>query len=177
MGGIRANNTYPADFIHDNLAIQISVICAAHVHGVKRLLLLGSSCICPRDAARPMAENSLLTGPLEPTNRAYAIAKIASIEMCRSCNRQHGTKYLCAMPTNLYGTNNNYHLQDSHVIPALLRKFHETKQRGETAVVVWGSRSPQRERGATQAARRRRLACLRLERRSQFSRRTCRNPC
>ena len=145
VGGIHANNTYPADFIHDNIAIQTSVIRAAHAHGVKRLLFLGSSCIYPRDAPQPMAETSLLTGPLEPTNRAYAIAKIAGIEMCRSYNRQHGTKYLCVMPTNLYGPGDNYHLQDSHVIPALLRKFHEARQGGEPQVVVWGSGSPRRE--------------------------------
>ena len=131
--------------IHANIAIQSSVIRAAHTHGIKRLLFLGSSCIYPRDAPQPMVETSLLTGPLEPTNRAYAVAKIAGIEMCRSYNRQHGTKYLCVMPTNLYGPNDNYHLQDSHVIPALLRKFHEARQRGEPQVIVWGSGSPRRE--------------------------------
>ena len=145
VGGIHANHTYPADFIHNNIAIQTSVIRAAHAHRVKRLLFLGSSCIYPRDAPQPMAETSLLTGPLEPTNRAYAIAKIAGIEMCRSYNRQHGTKYLCVMPTNLYGPGDNYHLLDSHVIPALLRKFHEARQRGEPQVIVWGSGTPQRE--------------------------------
>jgi GDP-L-fucose synthase len=145
VGGIHANNTYPADFIHDNLAIQTSVIPAAFASGVERLLFLGSSCIYPRLAPQPIRETSLLTGPLEPTNRAYALAKIAGIEMCWSYNRQHGTKYLCAMPTNLYGPGDNYHLQDSHVIPALLRKFHDARQRGDSSVTVWGSGTPRRE--------------------------------
>jgi GDP-L-fucose synthase len=145
VGGIHANNTYPADFIRDNLAIQNSVITAAHQHDVQRLLFLGSSCIYPRMAAQPMRESSLLTGPLEPTNRAYALAKIAGIEMCWSYNRQHGTQYLCAMPTNLYGPGDNYDLANSHVIPALLRKFHEAKVRGDSKVTVWGTGTPRRE--------------------------------
>ena len=145
VGGIHANNTYPADFIAENLAIQGSVIAAAHAQGVKRLLFLGSSCIYPRLAAQPMRESSLLTGPLEPTNRAYALAKIAGIELCWSHNRQYGTKYLCAMPTNLYGPGDNYDLANSHVIPALLRKFHEARQRGDATVTVWGSGMPRRE--------------------------------
>ena len=145
VGGIHANNTYPADFIGENLAIQSSVIRAAHVHGVKRLLFLGSSCIYPRLAHQPIKESSLLTGPLEPTNRAYALAKIAGIEMCWSHNRQHGTRFLCAMPTNLYGPGDNYNLADSHVIPALLRKFHEAKLRGDPKVMVWGTGTPRRE--------------------------------
>ena len=145
VGGIHANSTYPADFIRDNLAIQTSVIRAAHAQGVKRLLFLGSSCIYPRLAPQPMKESSLLTGPLEPTNRAYALAKIAGIEMCWSFNRQYGTKYLCAMPTNLYGPGDNHDLANSHVIPALLRKFHEAKQRGDSKVSVWGTGTPRRE--------------------------------
>ena len=145
VGGIHANSAYPADFIRDNLAVQTSIICAAHEHGVKRLLFLGSSCIYPRLAPQPINESSLLTGPLEPTNRAYALAKIAGIEMCWSYNRQHGTRYLCAMPTNLYGPGDNYDLDNSHVIPALLRKFHEAKERGEPKVTVWGTGTPRRE--------------------------------
>ena len=145
VGGIHANHTYPADFIRENLAIQTSVIQAAHTHGVKRLLFLGSSCIYPRLAPQPMKESCLLTGPLEPTNRAYAMAKIAGIELCWSYNRQHGTRYLCAMPTNLYGPGDNYDLANSHVIPALLRKFHDAKQRGDPRVTVWGTGTPRRE--------------------------------
>ena len=145
VGGIHANQTCPADFIQQNLAIQTSVIGAAHAHGVKRLLFLGSSCIYPRMAPQPIRETSLLTGPLEPTNRAYALAKIAGIEMCWSHNRQHGTRYLCAMPTNLYGSGDNYDLANSHVIPALLRKFHEAKLRGDAKVTVWGTGTPRRE--------------------------------
>jgi GDP-L-fucose synthase len=145
VGGIVANNTYPAEFIRDNLAIQINVIHAAWRAGVKRLLFLGSSCIYPRLAPQPMPESCLLTGPLEPTNRPYALAKIAGVEMCWSYNRQYGTKFLTAMPTNLYGPGDNYHPQNSHVIPALLRKFHEAKQRGERSVTVWGSGTPRRE--------------------------------
>jgi len=145
VGGIHANNTYPADFIRENLAIQTSVIRAAHAHGVRRLLFLGSSCIYPRMAPQPIVEASLLTGPLEPTNRAYALAKIAGIEMCWSYNRQHGTRFLCVMPTNLYGPGDNYDLATSHVIPALLRKFHEAKLRGDARVVVWGTGTPRRE--------------------------------
>ena len=131
VGGIVANNTYPAEFIRDNLAIQTNVIHAAHLAGVQRLLFLGISCIYPRLAPQPMKESCLLTGPLEPTNRPYALAKIAGIEMCWSYNRQYGTKYLAAMPTNLYGPGDNYHPTNSHVIPALLRKFHEAKHRGD----------------------------------------------
>lgn len=145
VGGIVANDTYPADFIRDNLAIQTNVIEAAWQSKVKRLLFLGSSCIYPRMAPQPMKETCLLTGPLEPTNRAYALAKIAGIEMCWSYNRQHGTQFLAVMPTNLYGPGDNYHPQNSHVIPALLRKFHEAKQRGDAAVPVWGTGTPRRE--------------------------------
>jgi GDP-L-fucose synthase len=145
VGGIVANNTYPAEFIRDNLAIQTNVIHAAWKAGVKRLLFLGSSCIYPKLAPQPMRERDLLTGPLEPTNRPYALAKIAGIEMCWSYNRQYGTKYLAAMPTNLYGPGDNYHPTNSHVIPALLRKFHEAKQAGAPSVTVWGSGTPRRE--------------------------------
>ena len=145
VGGIVANNTYPAEFIRDNLAIQTHVIHAAWRAGVKRLLFLGSSCIYPRLAKQPIAEASLLTGPLEPTNRPYALAKIAGVEMCWSYNRQYGTRFLTAMPTNLYGPGDNYHAQNSHVIPALLRKFHEAKQRGDRTVTVWGTGTPRRE--------------------------------
>jgi GDP-L-fucose synthase len=145
VGGIVANNSYPAEFIRDNLAIQSSVIDAAYRAKVKRLLFLGSSCIYPKLAPQPMQEHSLLTGPLEPTNRPYALAKIAGIEMCWSYNRQYGTRYLAAMPTNLYGPGDNYHPTNSHVIPALLRKFHEAKLAGAPSVTVWGSGTPRRE--------------------------------
>jgi GDP-L-fucose synthase len=145
VGGIHANNAYPAEFIRDNLAIQSNVIHAAWKNGVKRLLFLGSSCIYPKLAPQPMKEEYLLTGPLEPTNRPYALAKIAGIEMCWSYNRQYGTRYLAAMPTNLYGPGDNYHPQNSHVIPALIRKFHEAKERKLPEVVVWGSGTPRRE--------------------------------
>ncbi len=145
VGGIVANNRYPAEFIRDNLVIQANVIHAAYEAAVKRLMFLGSSCIYPKLAAQPMREDALLTGPLEPTNRPYALAKIAGIEMCWSYNRQYGTKYLAAMPTNLYGPGDNYHLENSHVIPALLRKFHEAKLRGDATVTVWGSGTPRRE--------------------------------
>jgi GDP-L-fucose synthase len=145
VGGILANNTYPADFIRENLAIQTNVIHAAHRAGVKKLLFLGSSCIYPRDCPQPMKEAYLLTGPLEPTNRPYAVAKIAGIEMCWSYNRQYATRYLCAMPTNLYGPGDNYDLDTSHVLPALIRKFHEAKLRREPTVTVWGSGKPRRE--------------------------------
>lgn len=145
VGGILANNTYPADFIAVNLAIQSNVIQAAYRHGVKRLLFLGSSCIYPRDCPQPIKEEYLLTGPLEPTNRPYAVAKIAGIEMCWAFNRQHGTQYLAVMPTNLYGPGDNYDLNTSHVIPALIRKFHEAKVRGDKQVEVWGSGTPRRE--------------------------------
>ena len=145
VGGIVANNSYPADFIADNLAIQGSVIGAAHKTAVERLLFLGSSCIYPKLAPQPMKESCLLTGPLEPTNRPYALAKIAGIELCWSHNRQYGTQYLAAMPTNLYGPGDNYHPTNSHVIPALLRKFHEAKLAGAPSVVVWGTGTPRRE--------------------------------
>lgn len=145
VGGIYANNTYPAEFIHDNLAIQTNIIHEAFKTHVKRLLYLGSSCIYPKLAPQPMKEEYLLTGLLEPTNRPYALAKIAGIEMCWSYNRQHGTKYLAAMPTNLYGSGDNYDLNNSHVIPALIRKFHEAKQNNEKQVVVWGTGTPRRE--------------------------------
>ncbi|OIQ87090.1 GDP-L-fucose synthase [mine drainage metagenome] len=145
VGGIHANNTYPAEFIRDNLAIQTNVIHAAYLNNVKRLLFLGSSCIYPRDCPQPIKEEYLLTGPLEPTNRPYALAKIAGIEMCWSYNRQYGTQYLAAMPTNLYGPGDNYHLENSHVIPALIRKFHEAKKTNVHEVVVWGTGKPKRE--------------------------------
>jgi len=145
VGGIVANNSYPAEFIRDNLVIQSNVIHAAYLTQVKRLMFLGSSCIYPKLAAQPMREAALLTGPLEPTNRPYALAKIAGIEMCWSYNRQYGTRYLAAMPTNLYGPGDNYHPTNSHVIPALLRKFHEAKQRGDATVTVWGTGTPRRE--------------------------------
>jgi GDP-L-fucose synthase len=145
VGGIHANNTYPADFIRDNLAVQDNVIGSAHAAGVKRLLFLGSSCIYPKLAPQPLREEYLLSGPLEPTNRPYAIAKIAGIEMCWSYNRQYGTQYLAAMPTNLYGPGDNYHLQNSHVLPALIRKFHEAREAGRAEVVAWGTGAPKRE--------------------------------
>ena len=145
VGGILANSTLPADFIFQNLAIQTNVIDAAWRAGVQRLLFLGSSCIYPRDCPQPIREEYLLTGPLEPTNRPYAIAKIAGIEQCWSYNRQYGTRYLCAMPTNLYGPGDNYDLQASHVLPALIRKFHEAKAAGAKAVTVWGTGTPRRE--------------------------------
>ena len=145
VGGILANNTYPAEFIQANLEIQTNVIHESWRAGVKRLLFLGSSCIYPRDCPQPIKEEYLLTGPLEPTNRPYAIAKIAGIEMCWSYNRQYGTRFLAAMPTNLYGPGDNYDLQDSHVLPALIRKTHEAKERGDREVVVWGTGKPRRE--------------------------------
>ncbi|RFC36371.1 MAG: GDP-L-fucose synthase [Candidatus Nitrotoga sp. LAW] len=145
VGGILANNTYPAEFIRDNLAIQTNILHAAYQSGVERLMFLGSSCIYPKLAPQPMREDCLLTGSLEPTNRPYALAKIAGIEMCWSYNRQYGTRYLAVMPTNLYGPGDNYDLSNSHVIPALIRKFHEAKVRNEQQVVVWGTGSPKRE--------------------------------
>ena len=145
VGGILANNTYPADFIRDNLAIQSNVIEASRLSGVKRLLFLGSSCIYPKLCPQPIKEEYLLTGPLEPTNRPYAIAKIAGIEMCWSYNRQYDTRYLAAMPTNLYGPNDNFDLNSSHVLPALIRKTAEAKARGAGEVVVWGTGTPRRE--------------------------------
>ena len=145
VGGIHANATYPADFIRDNLAIELNVISAAYRHGVERLLFLGSSCIYPRDCPQPIREAYLLTGPLEATNSAYAIAKIAGIELCRAYQRQHGACFLAAMPTNLYGPGDNYDLQNSHVLPALIRKMHEARTRGTEQVVVWGTGTPRRE--------------------------------
>ena len=145
VGGILANQTFPADFIAHNLAIQDNVIGEAHRAQVKRLLFLGSSCIYPRDCPQPIKEEYLLTGPLEPTNRPYAIAKIAGIEMCSAFNRQHGTRFLAVMPTNLYGPGDNYDLQTSHVLPALIRKMHEARERGDPEVVVWGTGTPRRE--------------------------------
>ena len=145
VGGIHANNTYPAEFIHQNLAIQTNVIHEAWRNNVQRLLFLGSSCIYPKDCPQPIKEEYLLTGPLEPTNRPYALAKIAGIEMCHAYNRQYGTRYMAAMPTNLYGPNDNYDLNNSHVLPALIRKMHEAKQRGDKEVVVWGTGTPRRE--------------------------------
>lgn len=145
VGGIIANNSYPAEFIRDNLTIQTNVIHAAYQHQVRRLLFLGSSCIYPKLAPQPMKEGHLLTGPLEPTNRPYALAKIAGIEMCWSYNRQYGTQYLAVMPTNLYGPGDNYHPENSHVIPALVRKFHEAKIQSKPEVVVWGTGTPRRE--------------------------------
>lgn len=145
VGGIHANNEYPAEFIRDNLAIQTNVIHAAYQNQVKRLLFLGSSCIYPKLSPQPMKEEYLLTGPLEPTNRPYALAKIAGIEMCWSYNRQYGTQYLAAMPTNLYGPGDNYHPENSHVIPALIGKFHEAKINNYPTVTVWGTGTPKRE--------------------------------
>jgi len=145
VGGILANSTYPAEFIQQNLAIQTNIIHESWRAGVKRLLFLGSSCIYPRDCPQPIKEEYLLTGPLEPSNRPYAIAKIAGIEMCWAYNRQYGTQYIAAMPTNLYGPGDNYDLQNSHVLPALIRKMHEAKLRGDEGVVVWGTGTPRRE--------------------------------
>jgi GDP-L-fucose synthase len=145
VGGILANATYPADFIYDNLAIQNHVIHAALSHGVRRLLFLGSSCIYPRACPQPMREEHLLTGPLEPTNAPYAVAKIAGVTLCEAINRQHGTDYVAAMPTNLYGPGDNYDLETSHVLPAMIRKFCEAAGRGDAAVTLWGTGAPRRE--------------------------------
>jgi GDP-L-fucose synthase len=145
VGGIVANNTYPAEFIDQNLAIQTNVISESRANGVERLLFLGSSCIYPRDCPQPIKEQYLLTGPLEPTNRPYAIAKIAGIEMCWAYNRQYSTRYLAVMPTNSYGPGDNYDLQTSHVLPALIRKVHEAKVNALPEVVIWGSGRPRRE--------------------------------
>lgn len=142
VGGIHANNTYPAEFIRDNLAIQTNVIHGAHIAGVRRLLFLGSSCIYPREAPQPIPEEALLFGPLEPTNEPYAIAKIAGIKLCESYNRQYGTDYRSVMPTNLYGPGDNYHPENSHVIPGLIRRFHEAKRAGAGHVTVWGEWHP-----------------------------------
>ena len=145
VGGIHANSTYPAEFLFENLAIATNAINGACRAGVKRLLFLGSSCIYPKLAPQPMPESSLLTGPLEPTNEAYAIAKIAGLKLCEYYRRQHGVLYHSAMPTNLYGPGDNYHLQNSHVLPALIRKFHEAKEAGRAEVVAWGTGTPKRE--------------------------------
>ena len=145
VGGIHANNTYPAEFIYQNLMIEANLVHAAHAHGVQRLLFLGSSCIYPKLAEQPMREEALLTGVLEPTNEPYAIAKIAGIKLCESYNRQYGRDFRSVMPTNLYGPGDNYHPENSHVIPALLRRFHEAVQRGDREVVIWGSGAPRRE--------------------------------
>jgi GDP-L-fucose synthase len=145
VGGIMANNTYPAEFIYENLMIECNVIHQAFKAGVKQLLQLGSSCIYPRDAPQPMAEDTLLTGTLEPTNEPYAIAKIAGIKLCESYSRQYGTDYRSLMPTNLYGPGDNFHPQNSHVLPALIHRFHEAAQDGVAEVVIWGSGKPMRE--------------------------------
>lgn len=145
VGGILANSTYPADFVRENLAIQSNVIDASYRAGVDRLIFLGSSCIYPKLCPQPIREDYLLTGPLEPTNRPYAVAKIAGIEMCWAYNRQYGTRYLAAMPTNLYGPGDNYDLQNSHVLPALIRKVFEAKAAGHKEITVWGSGTPMRE--------------------------------
>lgn len=145
VGGIQANNVYRAEFLYQNLMMEANVIHSAWQAGVTNLLFLGSSCIYPRDCPQPIREEYLLTGPLEQTNEPYAIAKIAGIKLCESYNRQHGTRYLSAMPTNLYGPNDNYDLENSHVLPALIRKAHEAKQRGSKELVVWGSGKPMRE--------------------------------
>jgi GDP-L-fucose synthase len=157
VGGIHANNTYPADFIHVNLAIQNCVIDQAYRHGVKRLLFLGSSCIYPKNAPQPMGEDALLTGLLEPTNEPYALAKIAGLKMCEAYNRQHGTQFVAVMPTNLYGPGDNFHPENSHVLPALIRRFHEAKTSGcgtraagregqtQASVTIWGTGTPMRE--------------------------------
>lgn len=145
VGGIVANNTYPAEFIYQNLMIEANIIHAAHLAGVQKLLFLGSSCIYPKMAKQPITESELLQGTLEATNEPYAIAKIAGIKLCESYNRQYGRDYRSVMPTNLYGENDNFHPENSHVIPALLRRFHEAKLRGDAEVVVWGSGKPMRE--------------------------------
>jgi GDP-L-fucose synthase len=145
VGGIHANNTYPAEFIYDNLMVEANVVHESWKIGVRELLFLGSSCIYPREAPQPMTETALLTGTLEPTNEPYAIAKIAGIKLCESYNRQYGTDYRSVMPTNLYGPGDNYHPENSHVIPALIRRFHEAKDRGDAVVTIWGTGTPRRE--------------------------------
>ena len=145
VGGIVANNTYRADFIYQNLQIETNLIHGAHLAGIQRLMFLGSSCIYPRDCPQPIKEEYLLTGPLEPTNEAYAIAKIAGIKLCEAYNHQHGRQYISVMPTNLYGINDNYDLETSHVLPALIRKAHEAKARGDKTLTVWGTGTPRRE--------------------------------
>jgi GDP-L-fucose synthase len=145
VGGILANSKFPVDFLHENLRIQLNVFDAAHEAGIDRMIFLGSSCIYPRECAQPIREEFLLSGPLEPTNRPYALAKIAGVESCWAFNRQYGTRYLAVMPTNLYGPGDSYHPEHSHVLPALIRRFHEAKTRAEPSVVVWGSGKPRRE--------------------------------
>jgi GDP-L-fucose synthase len=145
VGGILANSTYPVDFLRDNLFIELNVIDAAYRHGAKKLLFLGSSCIYPKFAPQPMKEEYLLTGELEPTNEPYAIAKISGIKLCQAYRRQHGADFISAMPTNLYGPGDNFDLETSHVLPALLRKFHEARERGEPNVTIWGTGTPRRE--------------------------------
>src|SRR5882724_4572723 len=145
VGGIHANNIYPADFLFENLAIAANTIHGAFRQKVSRLLFLGSSCIYPKHAPQPMPEDCLLTGPLEPTNEAYAIAKIAGLKLCQACRRQHGVLFHSAMPTNLYGPGDNYHAQNSHVLPALIRRFHEAREAGRPEVVAWGTGQPKRE--------------------------------
>jgi GDP-L-fucose synthase len=145
VGGILANNTYPAEFLYDNLMIEANVIHAAYVHGVTKLLFLGSSCIYPKFAPQPIREESLLTGLLEPTNEAYAIAKIAGIKLCQAYHKQYGCRFISAMPTNMYGYGDNYHPQNSHVLPALIRRFHEAKSENKPEVMIWGSGKPLRE--------------------------------
>jgi len=145
VGGIHANSTYPVDFIRDNLRIELNVIESSFENKIKKLLFLGSSCIYPKFATQPIKESELLAGALEPTNQAYALAKIAGICLCQSYNKQFNTKYISVMPTNLYGPNDNYHPENSHVIPGLIRRFHEAKQKGASEVIVWGSGSPLRE--------------------------------
>lgn len=145
VGGILANSTRPAEFIYDNMLIHATVVHAAHLYGVKKLLYLGSSCIYPRNCAQPMTEAQLLTGSLEPTNEPYAIAKIAGIKLCEAYRRQYGSNFISAMPTNLYGPNDNFDLVSAHVLPAMMRKFHEAKSSGARAVVIWGTGTPRRE--------------------------------
>jgi GDP-L-fucose synthase len=145
VGGILANDTYPGDFIRENLAIQLNVLDAARRHGVEKLLFLGSSCIYPKFAPQPISEDALLTGPLEPTNSAYAVAKIAGLEMCRAYWRQYGCRFISAMPTNLYGPGDDFDLETSHVLPALIRRFHEAREAGAPHVTLWGSGRPRRE--------------------------------
>jgi nucleoside-diphosphate-sugar epimerase len=145
VGGIHANNSYPAEYIYENLMIECNVVHSAFEAGIRRLLFLGSSCIYPRDAAQPLVEEALMTGPLEPTNEPYAIAKIAGIKLCESYNRQYGTDYRCVMPANLYGPNDNFHSENSHVLPALMARFHEAVRDGSEEVVIWGSGTPRRE--------------------------------
>jgi GDP-L-fucose synthase len=145
VGGILANSTRPAEFIYDNMMIHATVVHSAHLFGVKKLLYLGSSCIYPRHASQPMTEEELLTGPLEPTNEAYAVAKIAGIKLCQAYRKQYGSDFISAMPTNLYGPNDNFDLSSSHVLPAMIRKFHDAREEGRAEVTVWGTGSPRRE--------------------------------